>query len=250
MKKSKSIEQWIIVPDCHIPYHDKRAYDMMVGIAQQEKIKNVCVLGDYADFYAVNGHGKSPDKENLLIREVKEVNRRLRELESTFTGEKIFLQGNHEFRLERYIASKAPELFGVVDTKSILQLDKWEYHSYRPTQLAQIGNSKLYARHTPLSGGVLPAHGSVVKSGCSIVFGHIHRDQHSHVVMANGDAHIGISVGWLGDKDDEVYDYVGGHHQWTLGFGVVTVEPDGNFHIDSPRIINYKCMVNGTLYEG
>lgn len=247
---TKQLEQWLIIPDCHIPMHDKRAYDMMIGIAQQEKIKNVCILGDYGDFYATSSHDKDPKQERFLKTEVKEVNRCLRELENICTGKKIFLQGNHEFRLERYIQNKAPELFGLVDTPTILELNKWEYHPYKPTQLAQIGNSKLYARHTPLSGGVLPAHGTVIKSGCSVVFGHIHRDQHSHVVMANGDAHIGISVGWLGDKNNDVFDYVMGHHQWTLGFGIVTIEPNGNFHIEAPRIINYKCMANGTLYEG
>ena len=246
----KQLEQWLIIPDVHAPYEDKRAFNMMLGIAQQEKIKNVCILGDFADFYAVSSHGRAANQESMLKKEITEVNKRLREIESICDGKKIFLSGNHENRLERFINNKAPELFGLVDIPELLQLNKWEYHSYRPTQLAQIGNSKLYARHTPLAGGTLPAHGSVVKAGCSVIFGHIHRDQHSHVVMANGDAHIGISVGWLGDKDHEVFDYVAGHHQWTLGFGIATIEPNGNFHIEAPRIIDYKCMANGTLYEG
>jgi predicted phosphodiesterase len=250
---SRKPEQWLIIPDSHIPYHDRRAFDLMLAVAQDQKIRNVCILGDFADFYSISSHGRDADMEGRLSREVEEVRLVLDELESICPGDRIYIQGNHEWRLERYINSEAPELFGLIDTRSLLELgDAWKYVPYTPSQLVQIGKSKMWARHEPLTGGTLPAHGSVVKAGCSIIYGHDHKSQEAQVVMANGDTHLGASVGWLGNKNHKAFNYVKGHHQWSLGFGVLTTNVDsrGTFFLNRAIIINYMCIVNGVVYEG
>lgn len=225
----------------------------MLAVAQDQQIKNVCILGDFADFYSISSHGRDADMEGRLSNEVAAARSRLDELEEICSGSRIYIQGNHEWRLERYINSEAPELFGLIDTHSLLELgDKWKYVPYGPNQLVQIGKSKMWARHEPLTGGVLPAYGSVVKAGCSLIYGHDHKSQEAQVVMANGDTHLGASVGWLGNKKHKAFDYVKGHHQWSLGFGILTTDIDnqGTFFLNRAIIINYMCIVNGVVYEG
>jgi hypothetical protein len=68
--------------------------------------------------------------------------------------------------------------------------------------------------------------------------------------MANGDTHLGASVGWLGNARHRAFNYVSGHHQWSLGFGLVTVDSDGTFFLDSIRIIDYRCYALDTVWVG
>lgn len=250
--------QWLAIPDSHIPFEHKRAYGLMLDAAETlnggRGPVGILIGGDFGDFYAVNQHGRYAGSEVFLRKEVAAVNGRLDELDERWPrAEKVFLQGNHEFRFERYLDAKAPDLFGLVSTESILKFDrrkKWKYVPYGPGQLVRIGGSKLFARHEPLAGGVLPAHGTVVKAGCSVLYFHTHTAQSSQVVMANGDTHIGVSVGWLGDPDHWAFSYVKGHHQWSHGFGIVTVLPDGNFFVETARIIDWKTQVNGKVIRG
>jgi len=252
------VGQGLIIPDCHINSEHKRAYELML---RASKTLNggkgpafIYILGDYGDFISVTGHQRRAFEERFLYKEAAAINARLDQLDRLWPrAHKTFIEGNHEWRLARYLDSKAPELSKTMDVKSLLRLDrrpKWTFVPYGPTQLVRVAGSKLYARHEPLAGGTLPAHGTVVKAGCSIVYGHTHTAQASQVVMANGDTHIGISVGWLGDDRKDAFAYVKSHHQWSLGFGVVTVIPNGDFFIETARVINNKTLVNGRLFKG
>ena len=100
----------LVIPDCHIPYHDERAYNLMIQVAQDlGHIDEIVILGDYADFYAINSHGKDPDIQHLLEDEVYEVIEKLKQLNKLFpTAKKVFICGNHEYRLDRYIKNRCP----------------------------------------------------------------------------------------------------------------------------------------------
>lgn len=242
----------LIIPDCHIPYHDKRAYDLMLKVARAQKITEVVILGDYADFYAINSHGKSPAINQLLKKEIDAVISELKRLRRLFPKAKIvYIQGNHEYRLERYIERQCPELYDVIDCKSILKLDALQikFIPYGPNQIYSVLGSKLKARHEPLAGGKYAAHASVVKAGCSLIFGHLHTIAESQVVMMDGSNHRGITCGWLGDKDHPVMSYVKNHHQWAQGFSLVTALTGGTFFNETKHIIGYKTCHNGKVYS-
>ena len=252
--KAKSKGTALIIPDCHIPYHDQRAYDLMLKVAKDTKdLNEIVILGDYADFYAVNAHGKHPKYMHVLVDEINQVRKELERLAKMFPkARRVFIQGNHEYRLERYIYDRAPDLFGVVDTPSILKLDElgYEFVPYKANQKHAVMDSKLYARHEPIGGGVHAASSTVDKAGCSMVFGHIHRIQQYRKVFIDGADHMAASVGWLGDKDHPVMGYLKTHAQWQQGVGFVTVLDNGNFHLDICHIIDYTTVRNGKVYKG
>lgn len=243
-----------IIPDCHIPYEDKRAYQLMLDVFKDSPaLEAIYILGDYADFYSVSSHGKSPWVKNLLKDELYEVHSRLKELRKLFPKKRIvYIEGNHEFRLARYIEKNCPDLFDLIGCEELLKLNEYEieFVPYGPNQFVQVEHANLYARHEPISGGVHVAHGTVTKAMRSVIFGHTHRIQESQIVSIDGDNFRGISSGWLGDTSSDIFNYVKSHHQWAHGFSLVTILKDGSWFNQLCHIINYKCQANGFLYEG
>lgn len=243
----------LIIPDCHIPYHDDRAYQLMLDVASDLDPDEVVILGDYADFYAINSHGKDPNMSHLLMDEVGSVVEELQRLRRMFPqAKRVYIEGNHEYRLARYIKQKCPDLFGAFTVPQLLELPQNGFHfvPYGPTQKYKVLGSSLIARHEPLAGGKHVAQNTAEKAMASVIFGHTHRIQEAQVVAMNGENYRGISSGWLGDKDNSVMSYVRSHHQWALGFSVVRVLENGTWFNSLVHIIDYKCIVDGYVYEG
>ena len=248
----------LIIPDCHIPYEDKQAYELMLLVAQniKPKLDEIVILGDYADFYGVNSHGKSPAIVESMEDEIERVKARLRQLQELFpNANRVFIEGNHEHRLARYLQNKAPEIYNFLDTSRLLELEKFgfKFIPYSPDQKYKVLGSPLYARHEHLAGGLHCAHGTVTKASASVIFGHVHRIQESQIVSIDGEYYRGIASGWLGNKDHPVFNYVKTHHQWQLGFSVVTYTTEGIFHNQLVHIIpkgdKRYCLFEGYKYE-
>lgn len=246
------IKKALVIPDCHIPYEDKRAYELMLAVAKDVDPDEIVILGDYADFYSLSSHGRDSAVTEQLQDEIFEVVKRLKQLNRLFpNAKKVYIEGNHEYRMARYINSRCPDLYGFVDTRIVLELDLlgWEFVPYCPNQKHPVLGSKLIARHEPLAGGKHVAQNSVEKAMHSLIFGHTHRIQEAQVVTIHGENYRGISNGWLGDSTHPVMQYVKNHHQWALGFSVTTVLDDGTWFNNLLHIINYKCIYEGNLYE-
>lgn len=253
---NKGLKSALIIPDCHIPYEDKRAYALMLRAAKDIDPDEIVILGDFADFYSVSSHAKDPRVTDLLVDEVAAVIQKLDELDKLFPrAKKVYLEGNHENRLERYLVDRAPALFGCTQVSYLFDINKrpnWTFIPYTPKQKHLVLGSHLYAKHTPLSNS---AKATVTKALCSLVYGHIHSMEENHIVGMDGTNHVAFSVGWLGDKNkDLVFNYVKNHHQWQLGFGIVYVNPANRyFYHQKVHILEsngkYSCVANGKLYE-
>lgn len=252
-RRNQTNERALIIPDCHIPFEDKRAYELMLKVGQSVNPKEIVLLGDYADFWDVSSHGKEPNIGAKLLDEVEIVISRLEELKQLFpTAKIVYIEGNHEYRLGRYIRDKASELFGLVDVPKLLQLDRLgiNFIPYGPNQKHNVLDGKLMARHEPLGGGVHVAHNTAVKALHSVIFGHVHRIQESQIVSFHQENYRGITCGWLGDQKSPVFNYVKAHHQWAMGFSVVTQTICGTWFNQMIHIIDYKCQCDGVVFEG
>lgn len=250
----------LLIPDTHRPYHDRKAYALMVRAFQDVVLKyqhiaefEIVILGDYADFYAVTSHQKDPRVLQMLIDEVEDVLKGLDQLDELFPDvKKVFIEGNHEHRLERYLSEKAPALFGITSTEHLLKINQrpnWTFHKYSPNQLYAIGGTKLFVKHEPPGSS---AKLSATKAISNIVYGHIHRIEESHIVSIEGVNYVAFSVGWLGDKrNDKIFGYVKGHHQWQMGFGLTFIDTSTNYFYNQTAHIleNYSCVVAGKLYR-
>lgn len=254
-KNKQGLGLAIIIPDTHAPYHDKRAWKILqqVCLKHKKEISEIVFLGDFADFYAVNSHGRHPTVMNVLIEEIETVNSMLDWFDQHFPSvKKVFLEGNHEYRLERYLMNNAPALFGVTATYDLLNFAKrpcWNFVSYGSNQSWRVLGSKLKARHEPLGSS---AKATATKALCSLVYGHIHRIERQHMVGLDGTDHMCFSVGWLGDKKkDKVFGYTKHPAQWQLGFGMVWVDQKTRyFYANTIQILeNYTCVVDGEIFK-
>lgn len=248
----------VIIPDSHIPHEDKRAFRLLHKIMRyMEKeygIHAIYILGDFADVYFAHQHGnKHPLLTNTVQAEIKAVNAELDKLDRLSPkAKKVFIEGNHEYRLERIILARCPELFGVTSLKHLLGMNtrkNWRWIDYSASQLVQISGSHLYARHEPLGPN---AKATSQRAKVSLVYGHIHRAEEAHTVGVSGTSHVAFCPGWLGDKrQDLVFGYC--RPEWQLGFATAwTCEKTGKFfhhkHLFIEQGKKLMAMIDGKVF--
>lgn len=247
------VKRALIIPDVHIPYEDKRAVNLMLKVGRDVKPDEVVFIGDVADFYSVSSYGKDPSVYRLLKEEVAEVNGFLDRVDKAFPrAKKVFIEGNHEFRLQKYILQNASSLFGTIDCHNLFRLPHRKNYSfvrYTPNQGYNVLGSTLVARHEPIAGGEHVAASTVKKAGTSVIFGHTHRIQEFQTVTLGDEAHRGINCGWLGNKRHKVMNYVKNHHQWAQGFAVVEVLDKRHWFCHVVHIIDHMCSFGGRVYK-
>ncbi len=91
----------LFIPDCHIPFHDEKAWNLMLKAAREFKPDTLVVLGDFADFYSVSAHDKNPTRVSNLEYEVGIVREKRAQLDKLGATRKIFVEGClHPTRLQ------------------------------------------------------------------------------------------------------------------------------------------------------
>lgn len=248
--KSSKLEPILIVPDCHIPYHDKRAFNLMLKVAMDLKPKHIYIIGDFVDFYTVSSHSKDPNRALNLVEELTAGEECLDQLDRLGAVSKVAIGGNHEDRLTRYLQDKAPELFNIVTIPALLHLKErgWKYIPYkRDTKLG-----KLYLTHDVGVAGRNSVFSCLDTYQHSVVTGHSHRMAYIVEGNATGEVKLSAQFGWLGDANS--IDYL--QHQkvlkdWALGFGIGYLDPStGLVYMTPVPIIKYTCVAAGKLYRG
>lgn len=238
----------LIVPDVHAPYHDKRAWQLLLTVGRVLKPHTIITMGDFCDFYAVSRHSKDPSRRERLFGEIEVTNTLLDDLDGLKAKEKTFLGGNHEDRLRRYLEEKAPELFEYIDIPSILRLREreWSYVPYKDD--TRIG--KVWFTHDVGNAGRYAAFKALDTYQHSIVTGHSHRLSYVVEGNATGERMVSAQFGWLGDITKVDYMYkVAARKYCALGFGIGYLAPTGIVYLTPVPIVNYTACVNGTLYR-
>ncbi len=245
---TQGLRRILFVPDTHRPYHDRQAWAVMVRAARAFKPHIIVVLGDFADFYSVSSHDRDPRRVSLLEQEICDVCDGLDELESLGAERLIYCEGNHEWRLARYLMKKAPELFGLVEVDQLLGLERrgWEWIPYRRS--IQVG--KIWCTHDLGKAGKYAAMQAITDAGASVVIGHLHRMCTFYAGSVFGEHRVAACFGWLGSE--EACDYrhrIRALREYRHGFGVGYMEPDGTVHLQAVPIIHGRCVVGGTLVQ-
>lgn len=245
------LETILFVGDAHVPYEDKRAWELVMKVGRALKPKHLVCMGDLADFYSVSAHSKSPERAHRLDWEIETTNHRIDQLDAIKASNKLYIAGNHEDRLRRYLESKAPELFGVVDIPTLFSLKNrgWKYTPYR--EFTQLG--KLYLTHDVGVSGPYAVFRAASKFQHSVVTGHTHRIAYEVSGDATGDRKVAASFGWLGDVNQADYMFkISANTSWSLGFGVGYLDKKTGFVHLQPVVISpdYKCVVEGKEYGG
>ncbi len=245
----EKLERILFIPDCHFPYHDVLAFELMMRVAKDFKPDHTIIMGDFADFYAVSSHDKNPKRAGKLEEEISSATDALWRVKELGAKNNVFISGNHEDRLTRYLMQKAPELWDIISVQKVLALDKMGFNFVPYRSDYQLG--KLYMTHDTGKAGVNAHKQALDAYHRSVVIGHTHRFGMIIQGDANGDKHVGAMFGWLGDvKQVDYMHNINAIKDWTLGFGVGYLNPKtGYVYLQPVPIVRYSCVLNGVLYE-
>ncbi len=239
----------LFIPDTHSPYENKRAWKLVMKVARKWAPHVVVVQGDFADCYSVSDFSKDPERRRDLKWELDETNKLLDEVDRLGAGLKIFVMGNHEQRLDRYIQKKAPELDGLVSIKVAfgLQRRSWVYVPYRDHY--KLG--KVYLTHDVNATGRNAVHKIIDTYQHSAITGHTHRIAYAVEADGLGQPILSATFGWLGDLSKVDYQHrILATKAYVLGFGVGYLDESGVLFANPVPIVNYRCMVDGRIYQG
>lgn len=243
------LERILFIPDSHVPYEDKKAFELMLKVGKDFKPDHTIILGDFADFYTVSSHSKNPNRALKLSEEKDAVNARLKQVKALGAKNNVFVAGNHEDRLDRYLMDKAPELYNEVRIPKFLDIDKlgFEYIPYKKDYI--IG--KLNITHDCGNAGRTAHLKAVDTYQHNIIIGHTHRMGYSVEGNAKGERHLGAMLGWLGDIEEVDYMHrVKVARDWCSGFGIGYLDKStGSVYVTPVPIVNNTVVVEGKLYK-
>lgn len=228
----------VVGSDAHYwPGEPSVAHKAFVKIIKELKPKAVILNGDVVDGARVSRHdplyGTTPPS---IKQEIEVCQERLGEIEKAFkSAALIWTYGNHDTRLWRYLRMNAPEVEGMPGTDIFDYFPGWR-HGY----LVEINNDTIVKHRW--HNGVHATYNNTLKSGRSIVTGHLHRLQVACWGDYNG-RRYGVDTGCLADIDDEAFAYTEGNSvPWASGFAVLTFK-------DSQLLPPELCeVINGVAY--
>jgi predicted phosphodiesterase len=248
-----SLKRVLHVSDCHHPFVNKASWKILLDIGKALKPNEIVIHGDFFDFYSVSRHLLDPMMDFKTWKdEMNEARHYLEELRSKVPHKKcVYLEGNHEKRLIRYIHERAPKLAGLFKNEECMGLPRdILYIPYGQEGMYKIGN--LVCVHGSRA-GENPAASMVKKFRSSVIFGHTHKIQEFHIQNAHGDDFVGLNIGWLGNQR-QAAEYIQDISDWTQGFGITYHKQNGRFFHQLIQIYSTKgvheCHFQDVLFHG
>jgi predicted phosphodiesterase len=230
--------------DIHYPFHDVRALDAAINYGVNLDPTVLLLAGDIVDLPDFSKHPKL-NRRSFLEREMTIVVQQLDQFRQAFPKARIvWMEGNHEQRLKKYVIEKAPELAGVplMDVPGFVRLyggpsamDRVEWVD--DCRTVRTGNlAHLHGHEFRGGGGVNPARWLYLRTGESAMVGHFHRtSEHSEPTL--GGKQIGSwSTGCLCTLNPDWMRKT----KWNHGMAYIEVEASGNFEARNHRIIDGK----------
>lgn len=249
---STMLKKIAFLPDCHRPYHSKPGWELFMDSMLWWKPDILVVLGDFGDCYAVSSFSKNPQREHSFVEEVEDCNAGLDELDSLFSSRKIFIEGNHEDRLRRYLCTKAPELFGTTDIARLYNLHERGYEFVPYKESTRLG--KLWITHDVGTAGRYSVFRAADTFQHPVVMAHTHRLVYVVEGNATGESFPAVQFGWLGDVEQVDYMHKAvARRAWTLAFGTgMFDEETGLIYLTPVPIVvhegTYSCLVEGKRF--
>lgn len=237
-KLPKSIKKVLLLSDLHFPYHDLEAIETALNYGKEEKVDAIFINGDLLDFYQISFHEKDP-RLTSIPDELQMGRDFFKSLRKHFPDAIIYyIPGNHEYRLQRYLRVKAPELLDIEEFRLDVLLrvaeSKIEYIEHG----TKCYFGKLLVEHGDKikgAGGVNPARTLFLKLKRHALCGHFHRTTECTEKVYDAEVVVCYSVGCLCELEPG-YMEVNNHNH---GFAIIEMTGD-NFSVYNKKIIKGK----------
>jgi hypothetical protein len=204
--------------DAHHPFVDQRAYDLAINVFVDLGLTHLVLGGDHRDMLNVGKWGKNLQILDTFQDEIEKGTEDLSLLAATFkSAEKYYLFGNHEQRLESFIARKCSELWSVLDLNQLLCSSILGFNTipFGPNQAIKLQGHLIQHEITGTATTVAQ------RSGESVFYGHTHKVGINPFTTLNGKEIFAYNCGWLGDINSPAFSYVKGWKNWQLAFGLI-----------------------------
>lgn len=227
---------WLVLSDVHIPYHDKRTIEAAVDEARGRGAVGVLLNGDILDCHQLSHHYREPDAARFRD-EVDKGGQFLDWLRARLPRARlVFKFGNHDERLRRYLAERAPELFGLegFDLQGVLNLGRRGVEWVADKRVVRLGKLAVVHGHEFRGGGgVNPARWLFLRAVSTALCGHFHRTSEHHEQGLDRRIHGVWSVGCA----CFLYPQYDPNNKWNHGYALVRVAADGSFVVTNRRIL-------------
>jgi predicted phosphodiesterase len=231
--------------DIHIPNQNNKAIELAVGYGLDKNVDCIILGGDIMDNSPFTAHDAPPPSPDDVRDYFEMTQQFLAWLRSKFPkAHIIWIEGNHDNWLMRWLMKKAPILFNdpYYHLPQRLDLKKYNVDFFTQEYILQIGKLNASHGHTIVKGVFAPvnaARGAFVKTKSNYIIGHVHSTS-QHIESNIKEEQIGCySVGCLCELSPS-YDPHNTKHN--LGFAHIVVDNGGGFVVHNKMIINNKIV--------
>lgn len=234
----------LLLSDIHIPFHDRKALEAAVEVGKREAANVVVLNGDALDFHAVSRYDHDGSKLTYQM-EIEGAKKFVRWIRNQFPKARIiFKEGNHEERLERYILSRAPALFGLenVTLRSLVGLDGVGAEHVGEQRVIRLGKLRIIHGHEYGGGVNAPVNAArwlLLRARRSAIMGHLHHTSYQPETDIDGEQRGAWSLGCLCGLHPRYRRLA---QRWNHGFAVVSVDKAGAFDVRNHQVIGGKVV--------
>ena len=244
--------------DLQIPYHDGAAITCVESVMHYLKPTHLVYLGDVFDFSGLTLKFQRDPAQRYQLRQELDMGEQMFWYHRSIVpnAHKVYVEGNHEARLRRYVVSLADELTAFTESNGVLSLPKLLH-------LDQIGVEYIgpYGASWEHNSFVFKHGDSIVQyaaakelavEGSSGMSGHTHRGGSCYRTTRSG-AHAWYENFCLchvaGFKRPPATTATSGPYNWQQGFSVVYFD-GGIFNVVQVPITGGRCIFNGKVFGG
>jgi predicted phosphodiesterase len=234
----------LIFGDVHIPFHNIQAIETMFNYSKKLNIDAIIILGDLMDCFELSYFDKEPN----VIRfndERKYTKQFLQELKKVFPKAKIYYKfGNHEKRFEKYLISKAPEIYDCEEFRLEILLDLFNLGIKYIEEDRYINlNSELKLLHMheykkAVTSPANPARTTFLRTKSNALSAHHHQSSHHSEPKINGELISCWSIGCLCGLNPKYMPL----NKWNHGFAIYTKYEDKFWNVENKMIIKDRVV--------
>jgi len=244
MTKTINKGMGVAISDIHAPFQAKQATKMAIDFIKEQRPGTVHILGDACDMYSISSFNKDPMRRLNLQEELDSVRDILTELRDAAPRARIiYSEGNHEYRLKKYLMSEAKALAGLraLTLEKLLDFQRLRIRFQPHDRPYRIGpllftHGQFVSRWSGMS-----AKRHFERFGCCTIHGHTHR--------LGSFYHTDISTIYgcweNGCLSTLTPDYVTAP-DWQNGFSVVH-HSKTFFHVEQVAVISQKYCFRGRV---
>ena len=209
----------MVASDCHYyPGIISTAHKAFVKLIPELKPKMIVMNGDVFDGASVSRHDPIGWQSLPSVKqELEACTDRLNEIESASKSAKLhWTWGNHDMRFNTRLSSQVGTAFqGVHGMNLTDHFPRWKFST------SIMVNDHTMIKHR-YHNGIHAVYNNALKSGTSIVTGHLHSLKVTPWTDYNG-SRYGVDTGTMANLDDPAFEYAEDNPKnWRSGFAVLT----------------------------